>query len=176
MSGIFKFTISLLLLAATVFLSIKVIKGYIARRNAEIRIQSIPDVSFPSLYGDPVNLRSFDQSRPLVIKYFHPECDFCRYEASVMASSAAAFAWIQVVMITSDDSLRRVERFVNEYHLHEIDNIQFLVDRNSRFRETFGRAILPSVYIFGTDQKLAGQFLGETHPEIILNLLMKESK
>lgn len=175
MYGIRKLIIGLLVLTCAAYLSIKVMKGYAARRNAEIRIQTIPDVSFPSLYGDPVNLRSFDHSRPLIVKYFHPECDYCRSGAGYMASYAAEFAGIQVVMVTPDDSFQRVEQFVNEYHLQEIDNIQFLLDQHKTFRETFGRAILPSVYIYGTDQKLAGHFLGETHPENILNLLMRKS-
>jgi peroxiredoxin len=175
MTGIVKFIIGLIVLTVTAYLSVKVFNGYVARRHAESRIQTIPDVTFLSLYGDSVNLRSFDRSRPLVVKYFHPDCEFCRYDASEMASYAAAFSRVQVVMITPDDSLQRVERFVNEYHLHEIDNIQFLIDHHTKFRETFGRAILPSVYIYGPDQKLAGRFLGETHPGNVLNLFMEMS-
>jgi len=149
----------------------RVINGYTARREAFSRIQTLPDARFPSLNGEMVGFTDFDFTKPMVIRYFHPECEYCRYEAREMASHASAFSQVQVVMITPDDSVQRVARFIAEHNLLEIDNIEFLTDRDNQFRSVFGKAVLPSVYIYGPDQKLYGQFQGETKPEAILDVI-----
>ncbi len=166
-----KIIIPAALAAFALLMMSRVIKGYTARREAFSRIQTLPGARFPSLKGDTVSLTDFDDTKPLVIKFFHPECEYCRYEAREMASHAAAFSQVQVVMITPDDSLQRVAHFIAEHNLLEIDNIEFLTDRNNQFRSVFGKAELPSVYIYGPDQKLCGQFQGETRPEAILEII-----
>ncbi len=166
-----KIIIPAILAAFTLLMVIRIIRGYTARREAFSRIQTLPDARFASLNGDMVGFTDFDNTKPMVIRYFHPGCEYCRYEAREMASHAAAFSQVQVVMITPDDSVQRVERFIAEYNLLEIDNIEFLTDRNNQFRSVFGKAVLPSVYIYGPDQKLCGQFQGETRPEAILEII-----
>jgi peroxiredoxin len=166
-----KVIIPAVLAAFALLMMFRVIKGYTARREAFSRIQTLPDARFASLNGDMVSLTDFDYTKPMVIKYFHPECEYCRYEAREMASQASAFSQVQVVMITPDDSVQRVSRFIAEHNLLEIDNIEFLTDRNNQFRSVFGKAVIPSVYIYGPDQKLYGQFQGETRPEAILDVI-----
>ncbi len=166
-----KIIIPAVLAAFALLMVFRVIKGYTARREAFSRMQTLPGAKFPSLKGDTVSLTDFDDTRPLVIRYFHPGCEYCRYEAREMASHAPAFSQVQVVMITPDDSLQRVARFIAEHNLLEIDNIEFLTDSHGQFRRVFGKAVLPSVYIYGPDQKLCGQFQGETRPEAILEII-----
>jgi len=67
------------------FLVFQVIQGFSENKEAEERIQSIPQVEFVSLAGEKVSLRDFDPAKPMVIVYFHPECDYCKYEAIVGA-------------------------------------------------------------------------------------------
>lgn len=159
------------LMALVALLLMSVIRTYISQKEALVRVQSLPDAVFPSLYGGAVRLTSFDHQKPVVIKYFHPECAYCRFEAREMAARASDFSDTQILMITPDDSIKRVERFIAEHNLLEIDNIEFLTDRDNHFRSIFGKAVLPSVYIYGPDQKLAGHFQGETMPEAILEVI-----
>lgn len=160
-----------MLAAVALFLLNRVIKGYTSRREAAARIQTLPDVMFPSLYGGMVNLTGFDPSKPVVIKYFHPECDYCRYEAREIAASAPEFSKLQLVMVTADNSPERVKQFIADYNLLEVDNIEILTDSDNRFKGIFGRAVLPSAYIYGTDRKLVKEFIGETRPDAILSLI-----
>lgn len=147
----------------------KIYKGYSSKKEAEQRIQVLPDASFHSLSGIPVNLNDFDKTRPLVIIYFHPECEHCQYEAQEIGQNTAAFNHCQMVMVTPDDSLQRVENFCSEYHLWELDNIEILLDTENRFQKVFGKAIIPSVYIYTTNRKLSKNFYGETKPEAIIS-------
>lgn len=154
--------------AIALFMLARVIKGYTARREAVARIQTLPKAIFPSLYGGMVKLTDYDRTKPVVIKYFHPECDYCRYEAREIAANATEFSKLQLVMVTPDDSLQRVKQFIAGHNLLEVDNIEILIDRDNHFRNVFGRAILPSAYIYGPGHTLVKQFQGETKPGAIL--------
>lgn len=71
-------------------------------------------------------------------------------------------------MITSDDSLQRVKSFCETNKLWEVDNIEVLIDTENKFKTVFGKAVIPSVYIYGTDRKLKKHYLGETRIDLIL--------
>jgi hypothetical protein len=72
-------------------------------------------------------------------------------------------------MVTSDDSLKRIENFCSEYHLWNVDNFEVLIDKENQFKKVFGKAVIPSVYIYDENQKLTKRFLGETKPEAIIS-------
>ena len=163
-----KFIIIALLLAVVGFLIYNVATGYKSRKEVEQRIQTLPDIAFKSITGASVNLHSFDKTKPLVIIYFHPECEHCHYEAKEIGQNATAFKNCQLVMVTADDSTKRVEQFCNTHNLWEVDNIEILFDRENLFKKTFGKAIIPSVYIYSKTRELKKQFLGETKPEAII--------
>lgn len=150
------------------FLTYHTVKGYNEKKEAEKRIQTLPAAEFVSLTGDGINLHDFDPGKPMIIVYFHPECDHCHHEVKEIGQNAGAFNHCQVVMVTSDDSLKRVENFCVEYHLWELSNIEVLLDPDNRFKKVFGKAVVPSVYIYNSNRKLKKQFLGETKPEAII--------
>ncbi len=163
-----KFIIIIMLFAVVGFLIYNVATGYKNKKEAEQRIQTLPDIAFKSITGVSVNLHDFDETKPLIIVYFHPECEHCHYEAKEIGNNATAFKNCQLIMVTADDSTKRVEKFCNTHNLWEVDNIEVLFDRENLFKKTFGKAIIPSVYIYDKNQKLKKQFLGETKPEAII--------
>ena len=152
-----------------VYLSYCIYKKFNERKAAEIRIQTLPDAQFYSLEGDSVNIQSFDKNRPLVIIYFHPNCEYCQYEAKEIGQNANLLSKLQLIMITSKDSKLAVENFCNKYHLWEVDNIEILIDKENNFEKTFSKVIIPSIYIYDENQKLKSRFLGETKLETITN-------
>lgn len=150
------------------FLVVRITDEYNEKKEAEKRIQTLPAAEFVSLAGKGVNLNDFDPKKPMVIVYFHPECDHCHYEAQEIGQNVNAFNICQLVMVTSDDSLKRIENFCSEYHLWEVDNFEILIDKENQFKKVFGKAVIPSVYIYDKNQKLRKRFLGETKPEAII--------
>ena len=169
-----KYLLLVFLLLVGGFLIYQVVIGYVAKKEAETRIQTLPNVEFVSLTGDLVDLHSFDKTKPLVIIYFHPECEHCQYEAKEIGQNAKAFEHCQLVMITRDDSIQRVNDFISKYNLFEVDNIEILLDNKNQFKKTFGKALIPSVYIYDKSQKLKKQYLGETKQEAIISEIENE--
>lgn len=146
-----------------------VISGYIKKKETADRIKTLPSAGFVSLEGDSVNLHDFDNKKPLVIIYFHPECEHCRYEAAEIGQHADDFEKCQLVMVTPDDSLQRIEAFCEQAQLWEVDNIEILTDERNCFYEVFGKTAIPSVFIYNTEHKLVRYFRGETKTEAIIN-------
>lgn len=168
MRKIIKYLVIVTIGFVVAYLIAQVISKYNEKKEVEIRIQTLPDVTFTSVFGDSISLKDFDSTRSLILIYFHPECEHCQYEAKEIGLRADEFNDCQLVMITPDDSLPRIEKFCEQYHLQEVDNLEVLLDQKGKFERSFGKAVLPSVYIYDKGQKLKKQFLGETKPEAIV--------
>ena len=159
----------MLFFAVLAYLGAKIYKGYNSKKEAEIRIQTLPNVSFSNLGGKEINLRNFDKTKPMVLIYFHRNCEHCQYEAKEIGQNPEPFVNCQLIMVSANDSIDKLENFCNKYNLWEVDNIEILIDKENRFKETFGKAVIPSVYIYDKNQKLKKRYLGETKPEAILS-------
>ncbi|MDD4227666.1 MAG: redoxin domain-containing protein [Mariniphaga sp.] len=151
------------------YLLVKITGSYNEKKETEKKIQKLPDAQFISLTGDTVNLHDFDPGKPMIIIFFHPECDHCRYEAKEIGLNADAFQNCQMLMITFDDSIKRIENFCMNYHLWEISNFEVLLDPGNHFDESFGKTAVPSIFVYSPDRKLKKKFIGETKPEALIN-------
>lgn len=166
-----KITIVLGLFGIGFFFLFKTYQRYQAKKESEERIQTLQHACFESLNGGQICVDEFDNRKPTVIIYFHPECEHCQYEASEIMRNSRQFEATNLIMITPDDSIKRLEDFASKYHLWEVDNLAILIDRKREFKKRFGSAVLPSVFIYGTDRKLVKTYKGETKIEAIINSL-----
>ena len=168
MKSVIRILVIIVLSFSGVWLGKKIVQTYRHKKVTEQQIQALPHACFESLAGKTVCIDEFNPEKPLVLVYFHPDCEHCQYEAQEIGQNAATFSNCQLVMITHDDSLQRVKNFCENNHLWEVDNIEVLIDNADQFKTVFGKAVIPSVYIYGTDRKLKKQYLGETRIDLIL--------
>jgi peroxiredoxin len=87
-----KYLIIVIIGFVTGYLVVQVSSKYNEKKEAEIRIQTLPGVAFTSVFGDTINLQAFDRSLALVLVYFHPECEHCQYEAQEIGQNANVFS------------------------------------------------------------------------------------
>lgn len=154
-----------------VWLGKHVVKAYKSKKEISQQIQTLQHACFESLNGGTICIDEFDSRKLTVIIYFHPECEHCQYEASEIGRNAQQFENANLIMITSDDSIKRLEGFASNYHLWEVDNLAILIDRKREFKKRFGSAVSPSVFIYGTDRKLVKTYKGEVKIEAIISCL-----
>jgi peroxiredoxin len=169
MKRFLKYLIDIGLLAIGCWLATRTYQSYQAKKESENRIQTLQHVCFESLNGAQTCVDEFDTRKPTVIIYFNPECEHCQYEASEIGKQAKLFEKANMIMITPDDSTKRVEAFAAKYHLWEVDNLTILIDRDHRFKNHFGTSIFPSVFIYGADKKLLKMYKGEIKIDAIIN-------
>lgn len=171
MRKILKYLIITLLLTAICWLVTRTYQRYQSNMATAELIKTLPHACFEQLTGGTVYLDEFDSRKPTVIIYFNPECEHCQYEASEIGKQAEQFAKANMILITPDDSVKRVEAFAAKYHLWEVDNLVVLFDRNHQFLKSFGTAVFPSIFIYGTDKKLVKTYKGEVKIEAIIGSL-----
>ena len=168
-----KYLLLALLLVAGGWLITRTHQSYQAKKETTERIQTLQHACFESLTGGQICVDEFDNQKPTIIIYFNPECEHCQYEASEIGKQAEHFENANTILVTPDDSVKRVEAFAVKYHLWEVDNLVVLLDRNKQFINQFGTSIFPSVFIYGTDKKLIKMYKGETKMEAIITCINK---
>ena len=136
----------------------------------EEKIQTIPQFSFQEILGDNFNSSYINSDKSCLIIYFHPECDYCQYEAEQIVLNMDQFSNHQIIMISSA-SRDSIEKFVNSYHLLEFDNISILIDTLDGFHNIFGHNPFPTSFIYNKERKLVKQFKGEVTTEALLKYL-----
>jgi peroxiredoxin len=171
MKRFLKYMIGICLLAIGCWLATRTYQSYQSKKESENRIQTLQHCCFESLTGRQICVDEFDTRKPTVIIYFNPECEHCQYEASEIGKQAERFEKANMILITPDDSTKRVEAFATKYHLWEVDNLTILIDRDHRFKNYFGTSVFPSVFIYGPDKKLLKMYKGEVKIEAIINSL-----
>lgn len=171
MRVIAKCVIVLVLLFAAYWLGTKTYLTYSAKKVAEARIQTLQHGCFESLKGKLTCLDEFNPEQPTVIIYFNPECEHCQYEATEIGRQPERFAKANMILITPDDSAKRIEAFASRYQLWQVDNLVILYDRNFQFKKYFGTTVFPSVFIYGANKRLLKQFIGEVKMEAVLKII-----
>jgi len=169
MKKLLKYLVGIVLLTVASFLVLHTYQSYKTKKESGTKIQTLQHFSFESINGGQIWIDGFNPEQPTVIIYFHPECEHCQYEASEIGKQPERFGKVNMIMITPDDSTKRVEAFAIKYRLWEVDNLVISFDRKNQFKNQFGASVIPSVFIYGSDKKLLKMYNGETKIDAIIN-------
>ena len=157
-------------------LLVRTYQSYKTKKESGAKIQTLQHCSFESVNGGQTWIDGFNPGQPTVIIYFHPECEHCQYEALEIGKDAERFAKANMILITPDDSTKRVEAFAIKYRLWEVDNLVILVDRKNQFKNQFGTSVIPSVFIYGSNKKLLKMYKGEVQMKAIIQIIEGNEK
>jgi peroxiredoxin len=171
MKKLTKYFIIFILLALGSWLGTKTVQSYRANKEATEKVQFLQHCCFKSLHGGQICIDGFNPNQPTVILYFHPECEHCQYEATEMGRQPERFAKANMILITPDDSTKRIEAFADRYKIWQVDNLVILFDRNGQFKKQFGTSVVPAVFIYGANKRLLKQFTGEVKMEAVLKII-----
>ena len=164
-----KYILIITLLCGLSFLCYSITIQIRQKKIIESKIQTIPQFSFQETLGGNFKSAYINNNSCLII-YFHPECEYCHYEAEQISLNIDRFYDFQIIMI-STASRESVKDFANNYHLLEFDNISVLIDTLDAFHNTFGSNPFPTSFIYNKERKLVKQFKGEVKIEALLNYL-----
>jgi peroxiredoxin len=170
MRKLVKYLVGFVLLLTAGWLIAHTLYTYRAKKVATEKIQTLQHGCFESLHGGQICLDGFNPNLPTVILYFHPECEHCQYEATEIERQSDRFSNANLILITPDDSIKRVEAFAGKYKLWQVDNLVILFDRKGQFKNQFGTSVVPSVFIYGSNKQLLKQFVGEVKMEAVLKI------
>ncbi len=118
---------------------------------------------------DPISKKYFfsNWNKKNIINHFSPSCEHCQYMANKYIKDSQKLKDIQILMVTSADSLATV-KFNNDYKLSLLPNVVILRDTNYQFQRIFGTGIVPSFFIY-EHNKLVKKIIGETKIDNLIN-------
>ena len=157
-------SISIVFLMLVGGIIVKVVK---ANDSAE-RIRTLPSFSLGTLEGDIFNSDDL-KSGPLLIIYFHPECEYCEYEISSLIANDIQSRGIKVLFV-SNARPESIKRFMEPFNIN-FKNFHILSDTSLVFTQIFGISVVPVNILYDEDLKLVKYFKGEVKPDAILNYL-----
>jgi hypothetical protein len=134
------------------------------------KIAFLPAFSYQTLEGGYFSSAEIDQGPILIVK-FHPECDHCRYELSVILNSDLPDMVSKLLLISSDEP-DTIRKFIAKIGFHDQKSIKILVDVDGSFKSIFGRDFVPSNYIYGRDLKLVKMLQGEVKLETLKKYIL----
>jgi peroxiredoxin len=146
------------------------IAGKIHKSNiVKEKIKTLPSFSFKKLNDTIFNANEIKEG-PVLILFFHPECEHCQYQITSFFKK-----WVQTrdihVLLVSNAEKSEIKSFVKENKLPDYPGLNVLVDEADTFRDYFGIEQVPATFIYNKQLNLVKCFQGEVRPETILKYL-----
>lgn len=158
-----------LILVFTIALLISIIRKVEILSLKESRIKTLPPFSFLTLSGTVFNSEEIERG-PLVIIFFDPGCNHCRYEISELIKYGNKIT-LQKFLLISEAEKEELVKFYNDFQLEKQPGMTLLIDKNYSFRDIFRTKHVPSTFIYSRELSLIKSFKGEVKPETILECL-----
>jgi len=152
----------LFILAKGIFL--KVLKA----NDRDDRIKTLPSFSLGTLNGEIFNSADL-KNGPLLLVYFHPDCDYCQYEISSLIRHDIQSKGVKVLLV-SNALPETIDEFMEQFETGQ-DEFCILSDSSFVFANLFGISVIPVSLIYNENLELIKFFKGEVSPNAILNFL-----
>lgn len=156
-----------IVLATISFLAFKIFNTANKKNSTEKATATLPAFTFYNLQNQPVNNGSLQKSKSTVFIYFNTGCEHCQYETEQILKNEKQLHHSQVLMISRQPA-RELMAFDTAHELSSYPFIRLLRDSANSFHETFGTAMVPSIFIYNREQKLVKKYLGETKIENLI--------
>ncbi|WP_299707394.1 peroxiredoxin [uncultured Pontibacter sp.] len=167
---ILKVAVSCVVVAAILILSTLIIQKASIRSLANETREILPSFLFTDAFsGQAVSSDALVKGQlPIVIIYFHPDCEYCKHEAKALQDNKNLTKNIIWVLVSAADK-SKIQEFATGYNLHNEANFHFLMDDKDGFYKHFGVSGVPNIFIYQKDKTLVKHFRGETKLSTILH-------
>lgn len=131
------------------------------REQQEMLLQTIPRITLLTADSLPVNLGDLCAiGQPIVIFYFHPECEFCQLEINELLAQKELLDNVLPVFVTTLASPDDVAEFEKTHPISSIDNAVLLFDRKFVLSTEYGIQSPPQTMIYNGEGHLVKHFRG----------------
>jgi peroxiredoxin len=149
------------------------IAGTIRKKNKaddiRERISTLPDFTLPVIDGSIFNSSEISEG-PLLVTYFHSECEHCQFEISSLIKSNIPGSGVKVLLI-SYEGCKKIKSFMQHFDVNNDSVFTVLSDTTFVFSELFRTEVIPTNFIYNEDLRLVKTLKGETTIETITKYL-----
>jgi thiol-disulfide isomerase/thioredoxin len=109
------------------------------------------------------------KDKPVILMYFHPECDLCISKVQQIQQISEISGDIQWILVSfaEKDTLMK---FMETYQLTDISNLVVLVDFQLSLHDHLQLASIPAIYIYDRRHQLVAVKRGSAKFEKIIQL------
>lgn len=152
-----------------IFLTGGIMTRKVKAEQAAEKIRTLPVLVLKDIWG---NSFSTDQitSGPLLITFFHPECDHCKYEISSLIGTDLIDSQLTALLV-SYAKVDDIQSFMQEVGNTDALNMHILHDPDFRMSDLYRADVIPTNFIYDKELRLVKVFKGATKPETILKYL-----
>jgi peroxiredoxin len=158
-----------IILCLILFLAAGILKKNVRTARVSERIRKLPDLTLTDINGKPL-ITSQIGSGPLLITFFHPDCEYCSYEISSLLASEYLIEHLTFLLVSYADS-NEVRAFIKQQNIPDSCRIHIIHDPELKLADLFGADIIPANYIYNESLELIKVFKGSVRPETIIKYL-----
>jgi len=162
----------IIIIGLITFLIIGIIAKTHKSKIAKEMIKTLPVFSLKTL-NDTVFRSDQIKEGPVLVLFFHPECEHCQYEIKTLFKSKSETSGIRILLISNAEK-EAIRNFLKENNLLDYPGLVALVDETYSFGDWFGTELVPATFIYDKKLKLVRYFQGEVRPETILKYLRQD--
>jgi thiol-disulfide isomerase/thioredoxin len=154
-----------------IFLTAGIITKKVKGEQAAEKIRILPTIVMKDIRGNSFTTDQIS-SGPLLITFFHPECDHCKYEISALISTDLIDSQVAIILV-SYAKVDQIRSFMQAVGNSDALNVHILHDPDFRMSDLYRANVLPSNFIYDKELRLVKVFKGATKPEAILKYLIE---
>ncbi|MEZ4996063.1 MAG: hypothetical protein R2758_00810 [Bacteroidales bacterium] len=139
--------------------------------EAAEKIKSLPRLVMSDIHGRAFNTDSL--SGPLLITFFHPDCEHCQYEISAILSNKQVNEKLTPVFV-SHAGRTDIDSFVLQQGIAESKVMYIIHDPELRLNNLFRANVIPANFIYDDSLRLVKVIKGSVRPDAILKYLKKQ--
>lgn len=173
--GKFKFLLTLAIALVLMLLTIGIVVKFRQQAAIKQRVSELPIFCMKSVDSTTYCTSEISKATPVLLMYFHPECDLCATEATQLYANAGKLSEVSVVMVTNA-SYAQALQFYNEYQLFEVPTLRILLDTEDSFHSYVGATGVPTTFVYGRQHVLKKKYSGEVKVSTLLNVIFSDEQ
>jgi peroxiredoxin len=166
---ILKLALMFSLLLATTFLVSMIYRKMEVKKTVANNIKKIPHVRLKNLNNSDFYFPDNSDFHKVLI-FFHTECEHCQNEVSEIKKHIELFEKTKVYFI-SIEPIDTIKKFTITNNLTSYSNLSFKHIEGIDSNKQFGIVTFPTIFIYGKENNLLKQYLGEAKLEAITKYL-----
>jgi hypothetical protein len=129
----------------------------------------LPDLTYEGKMGTELIER--DSTKNTVVVWFHPDCEHCIYQLSLINDHIQLLGGARFFFLTA------AKNFPASIHLGlwpaltSAEQVRFGILDEEKFTASFGRVVTPTIFIFNRQGRLKEKLFGEVKIDKIKNLI-----
>lgn len=137
--------------------------------EAARKIRRLPLLTLTDIYGKPFTTANLTRG-PLLITFFHPDCEFCKFEISSLLATDDLNEKLIIALVSYADSAEIIS-FAKHMGITVSSDLRVMHDSGLTYSNMFGADIIPANYIYNDSLELVKVFKGSVRPETILKYI-----